>query len=339
MGSPIVKEPKILFFFNHSSTFIDNDIVIFRGFSHVVSYECKIKKGLVGFIVSMVRELFFIIRNISGSALIYCWFADYHALIPALIATATRKPLYLVLGGYDVSFVPELNYGSFSNRFRGFCARYALKKAKCNLPVSENLAKEAIRRAGEISVHVLPTGYDPERIIMTGHLKENMIVTAALVHEMQTFMVKGIDRFLELAKLTPEMDFVIIGMGKELLSNFASKPDNLKIIPPVSQSELYGWFGKAKYYAQFSRSEGMPNALCEAMLMECIPVGTSIGGIPAVIQDGGMILDQWDPVSAKSFLLEHLDDEILRKKARESIISRFHLEKRAQYLKELLTSA
>jgi glycosyltransferase involved in cell wall biosynthesis len=135
------------------------------------------------------------------------------------------------------------------------------------------------------------------------------------------------------------MDFVIIGMGEELLSNFVSKPDNLKIIPPVSQSELYGWFGKAKYYAQFSRSEGMPNALCEAMLMECIPLGTSIGGIPGVIQDGGMILDQWDPASAKSFLLEHLDDEILRKKARESIISRFHLEKRAQYLKELLTSA
>jgi hypothetical protein len=157
------KQHKILFIFNHPSTFVRSDLEIFKRVANVIPFECRIRKSLIGFLVSMIREMFFIFMNISQSDMIFCWFADYHAFIPAFFAKLTRKPFYLVLGGYDVNFIPDLDYGAFSSWFRGYCTRYALRNATCNLPVSENLAVEARKRAGNICLHTLPTGYDPEK--------------------------------------------------------------------------------------------------------------------------------------------------------------------------------
>ncbi|HJZ39663.1 MAG TPA: glycosyltransferase [Bacteroidales bacterium] len=331
------KDHKILFLYNHSSTFIRNDLEIFKGKAAVVAYECRISKSLPGFIVSMAREMFFILFNISKSGMIYCWFADYHAFFPAFFAKLARKPFYLVLGGYDVNYLPELGYGSFGSRFRGYCTRYALRNATCNLPVSENLAVEARKRAGNINLHTLPTGYDPEKFTFTDELKENMVITAAIVHEKQTYLVKGLDRFLELARITPGLTFVAVGIGTEMHPDFEPVPENLKLIPRVDQYELYRWFGRARFYAQLSRSEGMPNGLCEAMLMKCIPLGMKVGGIPAVIAGDGYLLDEWDPLMARDFLMSHLADNETGEKARKSIAERFHYRKRAEYLESLLT--
>jgi glycosyltransferase involved in cell wall biosynthesis len=118
---------------------------------------------------------------------------------------------------------------------------------------------------------------------------------------MQTFLVKGLDRFTELARVTPDLTFVIVGIGKEMYPGFNPRPDNLVLLPLVDQQELYQWFGRAKFYAQLSRSEGMPNGLCEAMLMDCIPLGMRIGGIPAVIADNGYLLDEWDAETARTY--------------------------------------
>lgn len=330
------KDHKILFLYNHSSTFIRNDLEIFKRKTVVLDYECRISKSLSGFLFSMAREMFFMLFNISGSSMIYCWFADYHAFIPAVFAKLTRKPFYLVLGGYDVNYLPELGYGSFGSRFRAYCTRYALRNATCNLPVSENLAVEARKRAGNINLYILPTGYDPEKFTSVDEPKENMVITAAIVHEKQTFLVKGLDRFLELARNTPGLTFVAVGIGREMLPDFEPVPENLKLIPWVDQSELYKWFGRARFYAQLSRSEGMPNGLCEAMMMKCIPLGMRVGGIPDVIAGTGYLLDEWDPLIARNFLMKHMDDNITGELARKSIAERFHFKKRAAYLERLL---
>lgn len=36
--------------------------------------------------------------------------------------------------------------------------------------------------------------------------------------------------------------------------------------------------------------EGFPNALSEAMLCECIPVGSSVSGIPFIIENTGVVV-------------------------------------------------
>ena len=328
--------PGLLFLYNHASTFIHNDLAVFKEIAVVRSYECGIRKSISGFLVTMAKELFFVLKNIGSSEMVYCWFADYHALLPALMAKLTRKPFYLVLGGYDVHNITELGYGSFNRSFRGFCARYAMKNATCNLPVAESLAIEARKRAGEIRIHVLPTGYDPNKLQLHGQKEENTVITAAITHEKQTCLVKGLDRFRELALAVPDFTFVVAGVGDEMKSWFEPKPDNLLILPVIDPEELYQWFGRSKFYAQLSRSEGMPNGLCEAMLMECIPIGMSVGGIPAVIEKNGLLLDEWNPEIAKQFLLAHKHDSETGKKARQGISERFHYKRRQKFLEDLV---
>ena len=40
--------------------------------------------------------------------------------------------------------------------------------------------------------------------------------------------------------------------------------------------------------------EGLPNALCEAMLCECVPVGTDVQGIRTAMGDAGFYVPYGD---------------------------------------------
>jgi len=63
----------------------------------------------------------------------------------------------------------------------------------------------------------------------------------------------------------------------------------IKFTGIVPDEELIKYYQKAKVY-QLSEYEGLPNALCEAMLCECVPAGTRYCGIPTAIGDTGMCL-------------------------------------------------
>jgi len=53
---------------------------------------------------------------------------------------------------------------------------------------------------------------------------------------------------------------------------------------------------RQKFIASYRWREGLRNALCEAMLCECIPVGTERNGIPIAIGDAGFYVPYGDPV-------------------------------------------
>src|SRR5690606_39307412 len=50
-------------------------------------------------------------------------------------------------------------------------------------------------------------------------------------------------------------------------------PENVTIVGPRPREALPAEYGAASVYLQLSRSEGLPNVLCEAMACGCIPVG------------------------------------------------------------------
>jgi glycosyltransferase involved in cell wall biosynthesis len=51
----------------------------------------------------------------------------------------------------------------------------------------------------------------------------------------------------------------------------------------------------------------MPNTLCEAMLCECIPIGSNVNGIPDAIGDTGIIVKKRDVMELEAGLRKALE--------------------------------
>lgn len=329
---------RILFVYKDYSQFVRKDFEMFSKQFRVIKLKSTFDKSPISFLMAGLRQFFSLIRFIGSCDAVYCWFADYHALLPALFSKIFRKPFYLVLGGYDVAYLEELNYGSFNRKFRGFCARYAMRTATLNLPVAKVLGEMAEQRAGNIRIKVLPTGFDPE-LYPPSEEKEEMILTVAITSSRQRFLIKGLDRFVDLAREMQDHQFVLIGIGPQWEHLLENRPPNLELLPPLKHEELINYYGRAKYYAQFSRSEGLPNAICEAMLRNCIPLGINIGGIPEAIGDAGILLEDWDVKVMSEQISGNSKSDLLSQRARERIIRLFQNDRREKELNAILAQS
>jgi len=110
------------------------------------------------------------------------------------------------------------------------------------------------------------------------------------------------------------------------------------VVPPVAREELPSLYQGAKVYVQPSRSEGLPNAVCEAMLSGCLPVATDVGGTSAAIGETGWLVPANDVpglVGAIRDALQAPEDHGAR--ARERIITLYPVEQRMAALTQLLS--
>ena len=243
----------------------------------------------------------------------------------------------VVLGGYDVTYIPELQYGSFSNPIRKFCTSYTLGHADHLLAVDTSLIEELKTRVKSIRGQTLtvPTSFDSNQWYRTQH-KENLILTVGICDSLQRYKLKGIDIFIAVARLLPQYEFLIIGMKEKMLKSL-DIPENLHTRDYVTFSELRDYYSKAKVYAQFSMREGLPSVVCEAMLCECVPVGCAVNGISTAIGDCGYLLDSRNPAEGAELIQKALQNSGgLGEKARQRIISLFNTEKREKSLLEIL---
>jgi glycosyltransferase involved in cell wall biosynthesis len=70
--------------------------------------------------------------------------------------------------------------------------------------------------------------------------------------------------------------------------------------------------------------EGLPNALCEAMLCGCVPVGTKRNGIPTAIGDCGFYVPYDDPKAAAEAIKKRLAQETWEKGQQTGSRRAFH---------------
>ena len=136
-------------------------------------------------------------------------------------------------------------------------------------------------------------------------------------------------------------EFVIIAIKKDHISWLEEKYKiselrNLTIIPYFCSAEdLHYHFNAARVFVQASITEGMPNTLGEAMLCECIPVGSNVNGIPDLMGNNGVIVQKRsvDELEAAIYKAMELDTG---KSAREHVIKNFSLEQREKKLIEII---
>lgn len=347
---------KVLFVkkYNTNPKFITNDIEILSEKYYVRINNVKTTNNLL-IILTLVKEFLFLLFNIWRFKTIYIWFADYHSFLPILFSKIFKKKSIICAGGYECTYIPEINCGVFtkstiSKRVRNFCTAYSLRNCSLILPVDESLienvntyiysdvnAKEPLRDGIKnfvttpAKIETIYLGYDANVFCKKDSIqKKNSVISAGLIINNDEYRRKGFDLLVEAAKMMPETEFVLIGFNDEYYNKVSSMNiRNLTLYKIITYEKLTEEYSKAKVFAQISMFEGMPSTLCEAMMCECIPVGSNVNGIPGIIEDTGFIVYHKNSTDVVDILKKALSSSSeLGQKARMRIINNFSLEQR-----------
>jgi glycosyltransferase involved in cell wall biosynthesis len=321
---------KILYVIPLFSTFIRKDLALLR--KHFI-VRVENYTGLK----SLPKIFPKILRGVLWADLTISWFADNHAFYTILLSKIFGKKSIVIVGGYEVARIPEINYGLARSPIFPHTVSYVLDRANKVLAVSESLKNEAIKntKANGGNILTVPNGYDYEKFKPKGE-KENLVLTAFPCSDWQRMRLKGLDTFVKSASFLPEVKFLIIGIHGKVLEGLRDiSPPNVSFINPLPQKELISYYQKAKVYCQLSMREGHSNALSEAMLCECIPVVTNAPGMKTVAGDIGFYVPYGDPEKTAEAIEKALKSN-KGENARERIKSLFPLEGRENKLVEII---
>jgi glycosyltransferase involved in cell wall biosynthesis len=280
-----------------------------------------------------------LISNILWADVTFSWFASGHAFWAVRLSKIFRKKSIVVVGGYEVARVPEIGYGAVIDpRGKSYVEKikYVLKNADSVLTVDESLKIDAIKNFNidGTNIQTVPTGYDHEKFKPRGR-KENLVITVGYIKN-DTIKRKGLETFIKAAYYVPDAKFVLIGkfMDTSIEDLKRLAPKNVEFAGFVSDESLVQCYQRAKVYCQLSLYEGLPNALCEAMLCECVPVGTRVCGIPSAIGETGFYVPCCDPKATAEAVKLALKAE--GKDARTRIKNMFSLERREKEIKKII---
>ena len=301
----------------------------------------------------LIHQFFFLCINIWTIDKIVVEFAGYWSLLPCLFGKIFNKKSILISHGTDCANLPSVNYGSINKKYlKTFCKlSYRLSHLIC--PVSESLIQSENHfhlKQNEINQGILsflPNLKTPLKVIHNGleiefwkadtYKKKNNSFLA--VFSSQQYNLKGGELIFTMAYRMKECTFEIAGMEQpRILQNI---PNNLTFLGHLDKEKLKEKYKEHEFYFQLSSFEGFGLSLCEAMLGQCIPIGSSVNMIPEIIGDNGYILEKRNAFELENLLksvIKNSNKQELAKKAQESIIKRFFLEKRSERLLDTLQS-
>jgi len=291
-------------------------------------------------LLSTLQLSLWLCHHLWRARVLFIWFSDYHSWLPILLASLLRKRTFLCVAGYDVACLPELNYGVFVRPFRGWCSRFSLRHADVLLPVARSLVEDIAVQVGKVrgSIQVVPFGFSEQRWYPAKTGEENLVLTVAFGDDLRRVRIKGLDLFCEAARALPEIRFMVIGptgAAERFLQE--QQLNNVQLLGPQPAEKLLAYYQSATVYAQFSIREGLPNAVIEAMLCGCIPVGTRTGGIPDAIEDVGKIVTERTCAAAVAAIRWALQQPASRRQEiRSHAIAHFSERRREQALQSLL---
>ncbi len=347
---------KIVHFKIKESTFILKDQEILERNFQTRNYHIDISSQATYFF-ALAKLLLFLLFSGWRYDAYYIRFADWHTALLAFFKRVYRKKLFIVIGGFDVASIERINYGAHLNSFRSRFVKYSLNHATCLLPNSESMVYDENRFIQDEIVYggirhfapdtkskilVVPNGFDSHRFKRLPEIeKRDMAITVAVVDQEKSYYRKGIDMYIQTARQLPAFEFLMVGISKEFVKRLElDLPANLKMLAYTSTNELIKLYSESKVFCLFSLYEGMPNALCEAMLCECIPVGTDVSSIPEIIGETGYIIrTQEQKEYTDKVKLAFKADLQQGKAARQRIATRYHIGIREEKIVSILSGS
>ncbi|MFA8342123.1 MAG: glycosyltransferase family 4 protein [Rhodothermaceae bacterium] len=331
-------KPKILFIYSANSTFVKADRTILEEKFDVNNFCFPGTNGLIKMIIRQISLLFWLLINIWKAKSIYIWFADYHSFFPTVLGKLLFKDVFLVIGGYDVIHLPEIKYGSLKNPIRKFCTLKSIKYASKNLAVSNYILKKIGEIVPEAKSVLCYNAVKSDLFQPNYSVKQNVILTVGIIDSLQRFKLKGIDIFLEVAKNTPEYEFIIVGITNELLKQIGEFSSNVKTYPIVDQKELIELYQEAKVYCQFSMVESFCLTLNEAMLCGSTGIVLNNGALSEVLGGYGKILENNEINNAKDEiekLIQNFDKNV-SEEARQYVRENYSISRRKEILQSIM---
>lgn len=313
---------RILFVYYQPSSFVRCDLEILRRYFDVIELR-----------IQTFRNPLNILKVLLGTAradLVYTWFAATNAFFAVLFSMLLRKKSIVVIGGYDVAYVPEIDYGSLLSPLERVKVKFVLRHANTVLPVSRSTAKEMLRIAKPKKFEIVYNCVDVERYGPLGE-KEVLVITTANITK-STLKRKGLDVFVKTAALLPEIQFILIGKYDDSIKHLKKiASPNVMFTGYLSNEALLDHYRRAKVYCQLSVHEGFGVALAEAMACGCVPVVTKRYALPEVVGDTGFYVPYNDPKATVEAIKKALKSN-KGEKARERIQRKFSIKTREEKL-------
>lgn len=343
-------------------SFLRGDEELLRKHFDVKSIDLSQSKGNLLYSINMLRMCFnLLLKGLFSKTIFVCWFADYHSALMVLMAKLTGSKSIIFIGGQEAVCYWELGKGVYRNKIRAQFVKFSLRNATRvisnhkSLIYHENSYYNAENphidgvlhyvEGFKTPVDIVYNGIDPLKFVRDFSItkQDNLVLTVGTMNHLGDFQNKGFDMFIQVAARNPQWSFVLIGLKPAFLAwtektYSVSKITNLQIIPSFCPQEVLNEnYNKAKVFVQASITEGMPNTLSEAMLMECIPVGSNINGIPDAIGDTGVIVMHRSVEEIENAIGKAMKMRTSHA-ARQRVIEMFSFEKREKILVEIFNS-
>jgi glycosyltransferase involved in cell wall biosynthesis len=277
-----------------------------------------------------------LLRGVLWADVVYSWFADWNAFFLVLLCMFLCKKCVVVVGGYEVVYEPEIDYGALLSLPDRLRVKFVLRHASKILAVSNSTVKEMLRLTRPRNFKVLYNGVNTQKFNPSGP-KEDLVITCARDISDSYIKRKRLDTFVETSVYLPDVRFVLIGRYNGSIKRLRKiAGSNVMFTGYVSDDSLLHYCRRAKVYCQLSTHEGFGVALAEAMSCCCVPVVTRRYALPEVVGDTGFYVPYDDPKVTAEAVKKALKSDKGRK-ARERIKKHFSLEAREKKLiKEIL---
>jgi glycosyltransferase involved in cell wall biosynthesis len=280
-----------------------------------------------------------------------CFFGGYHTVLPVWFGSLFGIKVLIQAGGTDAVHMPIIGYGNFRKKWLKIATIYSFKNCTKIIPVADSLIAYDYTYDDKIETkqglkNLIPELKTPIEVVYNGfdvdfwkdfnrdRIPNSFITVAKGISNPTRANIKGIDLIDKLALAFPEFHFSILGDA-----NYISKAENIHILPASDPEQLRKILNQHVFYLQLSTSEGFPNALAEAMLCGCIPIGSAVGDIPSIIGNTGGILakKEFSTLEALILKLSHSNDlEAKRIQARNRIADNYSYQKRKSALLNLI---
>lgn len=350
-----MERKKILYCFAGNSVFGYRDVEMFSQVYDVSVCHYEIGKTKMSKLYSFFLYNICVLSKIFAVKAVIINFGAWHAVFPVLLSKILGKKSMIILGGFDAGNIPPLNYGVFhSPSALQWWMRKTYHWVNFLCPITNVLLSDNNKYADSkghgfkvgllhfipdvaYKIKIIQREIDKLYWVINEKINKKDILAIAYIYHEQTILVKGYDLIIECAKLMPEQKFTLAGFSPNMLQKYQKEcPPNISLLGFQTRESARVLYQNHRVYLMPSMTESLGQALCEAMLCGCLPIGSRVGIIPDLIQNTSFIIDKKDKYALKNCIEIALRSDINPQIWRQNVIDYFGGPSRLEKFKELI---